>query len=226
MLSAVELVTADLDAEPCDARILSPDEIARANCFRFERDRRRFVAGRSVLRRELGRRIDRTPSELTFRYGPYGKPSLTDTDIVFNVSHSGRAALYAFAPSGELGVDVELLAHTRDDDDDVAAQFFSSGEVATLAEQPSAERPAAFLRCWTRKEAFIKARGEGLSLPLQDFDVDFTPGRPPALLQTAWSADEPREWTLVDLSDLFDDAIAALAIRAANPVLKQRKEQQ
>src|SRR5436309_2618986 len=83
-------------------------------------------------------------------------------------------------------------------------------EVATLRSQPAAERPRAFLRCWTRKEAFIKARGDGLSLPLHDFDVEFAPGRVPALLRTAWSTDEPSEWTIHDLSDLFDGAIAAL----------------
>lgn len=210
----VDVVTADLDREVSDGRALSPDERARASRFRFERDRRRFVAGRSVLRRELAERLDCTPSEVAFRYGPYGKPAVADGDVVFNVSHSGSAALFAFAAAGELGVDVELLAHGRPDDDGVAERFFSPAEVETLRRQPAAARSETFLRCWTRKEAFVKARGEGLSLPLHDFDVELAPERAPALLRTAWSSDEPREWTIQDLSYLFDGAVAALAVRA------------
>jgi 4'-phosphopantetheinyl transferase len=226
----IAIVTADLDREGADRRTLSPDELERAGRFRFARDRRRFVAGRTILRRELSRRLDCTPGEITFAYGPYGKPAVDG--IAFNVSHSGGTALFAFTADAELGVDVELHAHARADDDTVAERFFSPTEVASLREHPRGEQSAAFLRCWTRKEAFVKARGDGLSLPLHDFDVDFALGRGPALLRTAWSADEPREWTIKDLSHLFDGAVAALAVRAhrvridVTDNVQARKEQQ
>ena len=210
----VHIVAVDLDVEPGFERILADDERERAANFHFERDRRRFVAGRSILRRKLAQYLDADPAELAFAYGPHGKPTLPGSDISFNVSNSGRAGLFAFASGFELGVDVELLAHARADDDAVAARFFSPAEVATLKSCPASARASAFLRCWTRKEAFIKGRGEGLSLPLQDFDVEFAADRPPALLRTAWSSEEPAEWTLCDLSDLVVDAVAALAARA------------
>ena len=209
----VHVVAVDLD-EPSDERLLSEDEGERAASFHFERDRRRFVAGRSLLRQRLAQYLDAGPAELVFAYGPHGKPSLPGSGLSFNVSNSGRAGLFAFASGFELGVDVELLAHARPNDDAVAARFFSAAEVATLRAYPAPARARAFLRCWTRKEAFSKGRGEGLSLPLQDFDVEFAPDEPPALLRTAWSSDEPAEWTLRDLSELVPGAAAALAVRA------------
>jgi 4'-phosphopantetheinyl transferase len=209
----VHIAVVDLDFEPGFEQILADDERERAANFHFERDRRRFVAGRSTLRRKLAQYLDADPAELVFACGPHGKPTLPGSDISFNVSNSGRAGLFAFASGFELGVDVELLAHARADDDAVAARFFSAAEVATLRSCPASARANAFLRCWTRKEAYIKGRGEGLSLPLQDFDVEFAADRPPALLRTAWSSEEPAEWTLCDLSDLVVDAVAAVAAR-------------
>ena len=210
----VQVVAVDLDSERSDEKALSEDEQERAARFYFERDRRRFVAGRSVLRRALAQYLGSTTAELVFEYGPHGKPSLPGAGVSFNVSHSGGVGLFAFAPSCEVGVDVELLDHARADDQRVAERFFSALEVRTLRACAPEARAHAFLRCWTRKEAFIKGRGEGLSLPLQDFDVEFAAGEPPGLLRTAWSADEPREWTICDLSDLVDGAVAALAVRA------------
>ncbi len=210
----VHVDTVDLDAEPGDEFVLSDDERERARRFHFERDRRRFVAGRSMLRQRLALYLDAAPAELVFAYGPHGKPSLPGSGLSFNVSNSGPTGLFAFASACELGVDVELLAHARPDDDAVATRFFSAVEVATLRACPAPTRAHGFLRCWTRKEAFIKGRGEGLSLPLQDFDVEFEAGKRPALLRTAWSSDEPAEWTLCDLSELVTNAVAALAVRA------------
>ena len=127
--------------------------------------------------------------QVEFDYGAQGKPFVADTTLSFNVAHSGRCALFAFAPGFEVGVDVELLDHARRDDELVAERFFSPhGGRDARAPTDEAARPEAFLRCWTRKEAFIKARGEGLSLPLQDFDVDLRRlARRPAILRTAWS---------------------------------------
>jgi 4'-phosphopantetheinyl transferase len=213
-LEDVHVLAVDLDSERPDLRMLSEDERGRASGFRFERDRHRFVAARCVLRRRLAQYLDTSPRELRFEYGPQGKPSVRGCDLSFNASHSGRAGLFAFASGFDLGVDVELLAHARSDDDRVAERFFSRREVRTLQACAPAVRAHAFLRCWTRKEAFIKGRGEGLTLPLQDFDVEFAAGEPPALLRTAWSPTEPAEWTLCDLSEPASGAVAALAARA------------
>jgi 4'-phosphopantetheinyl transferase len=205
--------TADLDAESVDASVLSNDECERAARFRFDRDRRRFVAGRSTLRSLIASYLDVAAAEIAFDYGPQGKPFVSSSTLSFNVSHSGACAVYAFGSSVEIGADVELLDHARYGDD-VAERFFSPQEFATLQALEPAMRPRAFLRCWTSKEAFIKARGEGLSLPLHEFDVAFAPGARPQILRTAWSAHEPAEWTLCDISKFCPDAVAALAVRS------------
>lgn len=209
----VHVYAVDLDAAPADATALSDDECERAARFRFDRDRRRFVAGRATLRTLIASYLEIAPAEVAFDYGPQGKPFVPGATLSFNVSHSGACAVYAFGSDVELGVDVELLEHSRYDDG-VAEQFFSASEVATLEELTREARPTAFLRCWTRKEAFIKARGQGLSLPLHEFDVAFAPGADPQILRTAWSADEPAEWTLLDISGFCPGAIAALAVRS------------
>jgi len=206
--------TADLDAEPVDDSALSDDECERAARFRFDHDRRRFVAGRSALRSLIAAYLDVAPAEVAFGYGPQGKQFVPGSMLSFNVSHSGGCAVYAFGSCHEIGVDVELLDHARYGDD-VTERFFSPDEVATLQALEPAMRPLAFLRCWTRKEAFIKARGEGLSLPLHEFDVAFAPGTRPRILRTAWSAHEPAEWTLCDISGFGPGAIAAMAFRSA-----------
>ena len=222
--STVYAYAADLDSVDADSDLLSEDELERAARFRFERDRRRFVAGRSTLRRLLAGYVDAAPAAISFEYGPNGKPDVPDAPVSFNVSHSGSHALFAVGPRFELGVDVEVLGQTRTDDLLVAKQFFSPRELETLRAHAPSARPRAFLLCWTRKEAFVKARGDGLSLPLQDFDVSFGMGEQPALLRTAWSRDEPDEWTIEDVSrlfprvvsGLFPNAVAALAIRTPN----------
>jgi 4'-phosphopantetheinyl transferase len=206
-------VAADLDRAPGDVGLLSDEERERASRFRFERDRSRFVAGRSTLRRLLAEYLDCAPGEVEILYGPYGKPHVAWPGLSFNVSHSGSCALFAFAPGFEVGIDVEIARGGRQDDEGVARRFFSPREVATLRAQPPGSRPLAFLRCWTRKEAYIKARGEGLQLSLHDFDVEFAADAPPALLRTAWSDDEPADWNLQDLSSL-SGGVAALAVRA------------
>jgi 4'-phosphopantetheinyl transferase len=212
--SEVHVLTADLDAAPGDSAVLSEDELERAGRFHFERDRRRFVTGRSTLRQIVARYLDASPREIVFEYGPQGKPRVSESAISFNISHSGACALFAFATQFEIGVDVEQFDQARSDDEHVAVSFFSPSEVATLRSHSASSRSRAFLRCWTRKEAFIKARGDGLTLPLQDFDVSFAVGARPALLRTAWSTQEVEEWVLRDISGLCPGAVAALAARA------------
>jgi 4'-phosphopantetheinyl transferase len=191
--------------------LLAPDERERADRYRFERDRSRYIVGRATLRLLLARYLAAAPRELEFEYGEFDKPYLAGGPS-FNLSHSGEVALYAFADTGEIGVDVEL------DDADfaserIAERFFSPAEVGVLRSLPAESQPRAFLTCWTRKEAFIKARGDGLSLALDSFDVTLAPDIPAALLRTAWCDEEPAQWHMDDLSDRQAGYIAAVALR-------------
>lgn len=182
--------------------ILSTDERQRADRFHFERDRGHFVAARGGLREILGRYTGATPQSLRFSYDSFGKPSLNveddGTPPHFNVSHSGGVALYAVAAGRAVGVDIERV---REDFAglDIARNFFSPHEVAALSALPEGERATAFFDCWTRKEAYIKALGEGLSHPLHLFTVSLTPGRPAALLRTDDDPEEAARWSLVEL---------------------------
>ncbi|MDQ6819884.1 MAG: 4'-phosphopantetheinyl transferase superfamily protein [Actinomycetota bacterium] len=204
------------------AGLLSADEQERAARFRFERDRSRYVVGRGQLRCLLARYLDLQPTEVRFQYGAFDKPALVGSDVRFNLAHSGSVVLFGITRVGEIGIDVEIedaeLADER-----LAERFFSPAEVAVLRSVPHAERPRAFLRCWTRKEAFVKARGDGLQLALDTFDVSLDSGQPVAVLRTEWSRSEPMEWILSDLSDEAVGYIAALAIRTrATPVIRRQ----
>ena len=182
---------------------LSVDEVERADRFYFERDRTHFTIARGVLRAILGRVLRLEPARLRFRLNRYGKPEL---DIIrdaislrFNVSHSGGLALYAVALDREVGVDVEELragvAFAQ-----IAANTFSPMEYAAFRTLPPHLMMDAFFNCWTRKEAYIKARGMGLSLSLDRFDVSLVPGSPAALLRTADEPEAVRMWSLRDLT--------------------------
>lgn len=184
--------------------LLSTDEQDRAGRFHFAQDREHYIAARALLRRLLGRYLDQAPEALQFRYSPHGKPELAAApggagpDLYFNLSHSHGLAVYAVTHSRRIGIDVEQIrpgfaaGH-------IAERFFSAHEVASLRALPAALQEAAFFRCWTRKEAFIKAHGEGLSYPLDRFDVSLAPGAPASLLRIQGATDEARRWTLHDL---------------------------
>jgi 4'-phosphopantetheinyl transferase len=218
LTARVEAWFSSLEAQPTLLEslrsVLSKDELERAARFHFARDRDRYVIGRGLLRELLAERVDMEPSELRFDYSPYGKPRLRGHDaITFNVSHSANRAVFAIADGVQVGVDIEVL-DSKPSDELVARQFFSAIEVGEFLSLPAETRPRVFLTIWTRKEAYIKARGEGLSLPLQDFDVTLMPGVPPELRRTAWSETEPSEWLLSDISAGCPGCIAALAVRA------------
>src|SRR5688500_18220547 len=165
---------------------LEDDEIRRADRFHFEKDRRAFLVSRGFLRQVLGRYLATNPQALRFSYGSYGKPALDgehkDRPLRFNMSHSRGVGLVAVSEGKELGVDVE---HIRADfaTEDIARRFFSPREVAAFNALPPELRVNAFFRCWTRKEAYIKAIGLGLSQPLDGFDVTLAPDESPALLR-------------------------------------------
>ena len=198
---------------------LAADERERADHFYFERDRRHFTVARGVLRALLGRYLGEEPNRLRFNYSPHGKPALaTDGDLRFNLSHSHGLALYAFARGRELGIDLER--HRPDvADEGIAERFFSRAEVEALQALPRELRPEGFFNCWTRKEAYIKARGEGLSLALDRFDVSLAPGEPAALLSLRGNLQEAARWSLRALAPGAGYA-AALAVEGQGWELK------
>lgn len=186
----------DVAVEPF-LELLQPDELDRANRFYFERDRKRFAIARGFLRVLLGRYLQNDPKSLMFSYGAYGKPALAvETVLRFNMSHSGSMALYALTEGREIGVDVEQM---RADftSDDIARRFFSPFEVESLCGLPREGRVEGFFRCWTRKEAYIKATGRGLSQPLDGFDVTLGPRERAALLRNDDGTHE--RWTMANI---------------------------
>ena len=207
-------------------RILSPDECARADRFHFEVDQRRGIVGRAYLRLLLGQILDMPVNELQFEYDEFGKPGLIPGQrraLQFNVSHSGELILIAITTGRAVGVDVEQI-RTDLDLNGIAEQFFSASECEILASLPRPARYRAFFACWTRKEAYLKAKGVGLSLPLDQFDVSFLPDEEPRLLATRPNPLEARNWSLwaLDLSseDLSSDYAGALAVSGSGQKLK------
>jgi len=180
-------VTVRLDVSPGEAEpVLSDQERWRADRFAFPRDRRRYVVARARLRDLLGERLGVRPETVELTYGPNGKPALGPrfawAKLHFNASHCEDLAVFAFATGRQVGVDVEAV-RSMDDADAVAARFFSPAEKTVYRALPPRDRPLAFFQCWTRKEAFIKAVGDGLSYPLDQFDVSLVPGEPARLLR-------------------------------------------
>jgi 4'-phosphopantetheinyl transferase len=197
-----------------DLALLAPDELARAERFRFARDRAHFVSGRAQLRRRLGAAAALDPRCIEFGYGPAGKPFCDAAGLSFNLSHSADLAVLAIVDgtAAHVGVDVEVPGAGHEHLDElVARRFFAAGEVRRLLALPAEERRAGFFRCWTRKEALLKAVGGGLSLPLDDFEVTFEAGVPARVAR----ASEPLArgvWNLLDVSSLDPRCYAAVAV--------------
>lgn len=182
---------------------LSLDDRARADRFRFESDRRRFCVARASLRLILGRYLRTKAGRLQLDLNQYGKPFFADEKksqgLRFNLSHSHKLALIAITREREVGVDVEYM---RPDfvTDEVATHFFSRAEVEEFCAVPAKLKTQSFFNCWTRKEAYIKARGEGLYCPLDQFDVSLAPGEPPRLLDSRIDGDAVMRWTFKELN--------------------------
>jgi 4'-phosphopantetheinyl transferase len=176
---------------------LATDEIERADRFYFEKDRNSFTVARGALRELLGGYLKIPPNQVAFVYGPQGKPDLAESHhasgLRFNLSHSGGIALLAVARNRELGVDVEQIPADFASLE-IATRFFSPEECAKLESVPAGQSVDAFFNCWTRKEAYIKARGQGLSIPLDSFVVAFAPGENPALLQVKTGDENFSRW--------------------------------
>jgi 4'-phosphopantetheinyl transferase len=170
---------------------LADQERERAGRFISERDRDRYIAARGILRDLLGKYLGCAPRSIEFAYGPYGKPALAAAaprpEICFNLSHSHGLAAVAIGQEREVGIDVELI-RAEFASEAIAKRYFSAREIDELSRLPAELRTEGFFLCWTRKEAYIKAKGDGLQIPLDSFDVSLSPGRPATLS----SVDQPR----------------------------------
>lgn len=195
-------LTLEAQALPDLEPLLAGEEQERAERFRLARDRERFVLRRGILRELLAQYTGCPASQIRFHTGRYGKPSLAPehcSPIRFNLSHSEDMAILAISRTREVGIDLEALCTARARIE-IAARFFSTCELADLSAVSSQRWPAAFYRCWTTKEAYVKARGEGLFLPLNQFAVSVDPERPPALVWSAEGAGEIARWCVRDVT--------------------------
>lgn len=183
--------------------VLSTDEVARANRFHFEKDRNHFSRCRSALRQLLADYLELRPDVIRFEYSANGKPHIIASQnaraLRFNVSHSGGMALIAIGCEHRLGVDVEKI-RTDVDTEALAERFFSTRERAALHALADELRVAGFYACWTRKEAFLKATGDGLSFPLADFSVTTDPFLNPVLDEVRDDEELPGNWLLKDIN--------------------------
>jgi len=203
-------------------KILSSDELERANRFHFETDKNRFIIGRGILRNILSYYLGIAPDRLQFCYGSRGKPALQTGDLSnplhFNLSHSQGLALYAFTRDRQIGIDIEYVRHLPGLDQ-IVAQFFSARERATFRALPPSQQQAAFFHGWTCKEAVLKALGEGLALPLDRFDVSLLPDRPAELLSINGDRGAAKQWFLQSFIPA-PDYVAAVAVEGCDRQIK------
>jgi 4'-phosphopantetheinyl transferase len=217
----IELDLPDSDIDN-SFHLLSADERARSDRFVFKKDRSYFIAARGALRRALALYLQADPAGVQFYYGSHGKPSLkpgcNTQGLRFNMTHSSGIALLALTMLHEIGVDVERI---RDDFPclQIARQFFSNAEYTELYSLEPALRHEAFFNCWTRKEAFIKATGKGLSYPLKEFDVSLRPGSPARLLRITGGRKQAARYSLHAISPRAGYVGAIAVIGACSNVL-------
>ena len=189
--------------------LLSPDEFERGSRFRFEKDRLNYVFARGLLRLIAGQYLERAPGQIEFSYGEQGKPKIDDADFSFNLSHSNDMVVYAISRFETVGIDIEWTGR-KVETEEVARQFFSKREFESLTELSPLEQNHAFFNIWTRKEALIKAIGQGLSFPLDQFEVSH--GEEAELVKTYWNPEEIDQWSIKSF-ELREDYATALAIR-------------
>lgn len=176
--------------------VLCDDERKKASQFRFVKDFNCSVIARGVLRTLLGKYLNTNPKNIEFEFGEFGKPQLKETNrLEFNVSHAEDGIAIAFTQKNKIGVDVEYIKRPIEVAT-IAKQFFSENEVSSLFSVEKSNQQQAFYNCWTRKEAFIKALGDGLSFPLDQFSVSLTSTKEASLLETKWDKKEKENWFL------------------------------
>jgi len=210
----VDVWRISLDLPPASVKSLesnlSADEAQRAERFRFPAGRERYIIAHGCLREILSRYLCCEPSQLDFSTNDYGRPILNSHKLEFNLSHSGNFALIAIAQERKVGVDVERVRPELELES-IARRFFSPNENSELMTLPPEQRELAFFNGWTRKEAYIKAQGLGLSLPLDSFDVSLTPNEPAILRATRPDARVAFHWTLLSL-DVDPNYAGAVAV--------------
>jgi 4'-phosphopantetheinyl transferase len=206
------------------APFLSQDEYQRAMRRYRPVDRDRFIVGRGILRKIISAYLALQPGQLRFTYNEYGRPAVSDDQndcaLNFNLAHSAELVLYAVTRERVVGIDIEYI-HDDFATLEIAEHFFSKDEVAALKSLPADQRTIGFFNCWSRKEAFIKAKGMGVSYPLDRFTVSLAPGEPPALLKVDDDNREVARWKMYELK-LGADYAAALIAAGAPITLKQR----
>lgn len=188
---------------------LSEAERERAARFYFPADKDRFITAHGCLRDILGRYLRCQPGQISFSTNQYGKPALQNHQLEFNLSHSGDFALIAATCARKVGIDVERI-RPGISSQVIARHYFSPSEVAELQTLSPEQRETAFFTCWTRKEAYIKAQGLGLSLPLDSFDVSLTPDESAILRATRPDSEEASRWTLFafETDPCYESAVA------------------
>jgi 4'-phosphopantetheinyl transferase len=217
----VDLWVWALDVEPArQARLaewLSPDESARAGRFATERLRGRWTVARAGMRGVLAAEAGLSPEALRFTYNENGKPSLPDwrEGAWFNLSHSNDLAVLAVCEA-QVGADIERIGAPHED---VAQRFFSSVEAAAFLATPEAERAAAFYRCWTAKEAFLKAVGTGFTRASDSFTVNYAAGARPQLVEISWLDGAHEDWSFEHFTPA-PHFMGAIAVRAAGRELR------
>jgi 4'-phosphopantetheinyl transferase len=198
--------------------MLSPCERERAGKFRFEIHRHRFIAGRGLLRTLLGHYLQLNPSKLNFIYSPQGKPALEPrrswAGLHFNLSHAEDLALFAVTQVGPVGIDVESIRPVPEMAD-LVARFFSRREKELFQKIPPNGQPAVFFNLWTRKEALLKATGEGITEHLNQVEVSFLPNEPAQVLTISGNSEVAARWTLDALAPV-PGFVGAVAVQARN----------
>ncbi len=192
--------------------ILSKDEIEKASKFRFEKDKNCSIITRGALRFLSGKYLTENPEDIKFKYGEFGKPYYNmETELKFNVSHSGNMAVIGFVLNDDIGVDVEEM---KSDFEvfDIASNYFSDYEIKSLKEIPIQNHVKGFYRCWTRKESFIKAKAKGLSFPLDSFSVSIDSDEKTELLETKWDKNEKELWNLFSFTPQ-ENYIGAVSVK-------------
>lgn len=205
--------------------LLDDAERARADRFTFDHDKTRFAMSRGLLRTILGRYLGLPPESLAFVSNPHGKPSLApihdESLIRFNLAHSGTFVVFAITRGRDVGVDIERI-RPEFGGQAIAERFFAPGEVEALRAVPEPSRLLAFFHGWTRKEAYIKAKGKGLALPLDQFEVAIDPAQPAALLATRPDPDEAARWSLVAI-EADPGHVAAVCVEGHGWTLRQAR---
>lgn len=222
----VHVWRASLDGPTADyVQLLSTDEQTKAQRFLFEREQRRYIAARGILRIILGRYLNSPPEKLQFEYRQHGKPILVfhelQQKLCFNLSHSEEMVLYAVTLDRQVGIDIEYIQTTLDVGK-LAEQFFSPSERAELDALPSNKKLESFFSGWTRKEAYLKARGDGMAFPLDQFTVSMDCEKPAKLLEVKDGPQELSRWSLHALTPA-PGYIGTLAVEGNDLQLRQFK---